>query len=87
MSVNKGCGSFSQEQNGQMKVLSFFSGTLTPRVSIDVENMGRLCPPPLMGVGGLFRIWWGGGGLKSIHGESMGDLKCCQITPVKEFIW
>ena len=71
---------FSQEQNGQMKVLSYFCGSLTPRVSIDVENMGRLCPPPqnLMGRGG--------GGLKSIHGESMGDLKCCQIMPVKEFI-
>ena len=28
----------------------------------------------------------GGGGLKSIHGECMGDLKCCPKIPVKGFI-
>ena len=27
-----------------------------------------------------------GGGLKSIHGKSMGGFKCCQKIPVKEFI-
>ena len=26
------------------------------------------------------------GGLKSIHGGSMGGLKCCRKIPVKEFI-
>ena len=29
----------------------------------------------------------GGGELKSIHGKSTGDFKCCQEIPVKEFIW
>ena len=29
----------------------------------------------------------GGGELKSIHGGSMGGLKCCWKIPVKEFIW
>ena len=28
----------------------------------------------------------GGGGLKSIHGKSMGAFKWCQKIPVKEFI-
>ena len=31
---------------------------------------------------------WEHGGLKSIHGGSMGgSVKCCQKIPVKEFIW
>ena len=34
-----------------------------------IENMGGAVPRPLIG-GGLFKIWWGG--LKSIHGKSMG---------------
>ena len=47
-----------------------------PRVSTGVENM--------RGGGGALQNLMGG--LKSIHGGSMGGLKCCRKIPVKEFI-
>ena len=36
--------------------------------------------------GGALQNLMGEGGLKSIHGGSMGGLKCCQKIPVKEFV-
>ena len=47
-----------------------------------VENIvGAMAP---IGVGALQNLM---GGLKSIHGGSMGGLKCCRKIPVEEFIW
>ena len=54
----------------------YFKGT-------GVGNMGLR---PLEG-GGALQNLMGEGGLKSIHGGSMGGgLKCCQKIPVKEFV-
>ena len=48
----------------------------TARFPTAVENMGR----------GPYENLIGGGGLESIHGESMEGLKRCSKIPVKEFI-
>ena len=50
--------------------------------STGVENMGWAGEG-----GGSLQNLMGGGGLKSIHGGSMGrDLKCCRKIPVMQFI-